>query len=128
MAIHKGHGGYVKAGANTLNIGKWTMKKMRDTTEITHSGSGGWRARKQTLSDSSGNFEMPWDSDDTPESGSFDIGAEVSLTMALGDSGKGYVVPIIVKDTNFAVDNQNGVVMLTVNWEGNGVVVGPSTI
>lgn len=128
MSIHQGHGGYCKVGSNTLNIQKWTLKKQRDTAEITHSGSGGWRQRKQTLRDSSGSFEMSWDSDDTPESAGFDIGAEITLTMALGDSGQGYVAPAMVKDTNFSVDNQNGVVMLTVNWEGNGAVSGPGTL
>lgn len=121
-----GHGGWVKAAATTLNIGKWAATKKRDLTEITHSGSGGVRQRKPTVKDSSGSFELPWDDTADPSDAGFAEGADIALEMKLGASPKKLTLTsALVETVAYAVDNQTGVVMLTVAWQGNSVIVGP---
>ncbi len=126
MSKHMGHGGYVQVGANRVDVFNWSFTKKRDKTDVTDSGSGGWRARVATVRDSSGQFELAWDDTVTPESKGFDIGNGATLKMFLGDSGLAYTVNVIFGECQFKNDNQNGVVMLVVPWEGNGAVTGPA--
>jgi hypothetical protein len=110
---------------HTMDTGSWTLTKTRDMAEVTHSGSQGWKQRKATVRDFSGTVELPWNSVNTPESKGFDIGAEVTLTLQLADSGKSYTAPSLINSLAFKVD-QTDAVRLTVNFMANGPLTGPA--
>ncbi len=125
--IHQGHGGSVTVGSTTLDIHNWKLKKSRALQEVTHSGSGGVRQRKATVKDSSGTFEMPWQDNVDPSSAGFAEGADIALQMKLGDSAlKFALTSALIESLDYAVDNQNGVVMLVVTWQGNSLCTGPA--
>jgi hypothetical protein len=120
-----GHGGYVTFGATRYDIGKWTLNKDPRLVEVTTSATTGTRYIP-VITDPSGTVELPWPSDNAPETQGFSEGAIVNMGLKLGNTTKTYALtataigPIEIED-----DNSKDAVRARFSFKG-GDITGPA--
>lgn len=122
-AFWSGNGGSIvctgEFGTITLNIGKWTLRKGTRNVDNTHSGTSSTNY-ENVVPDNSGTLEIPWDSENIPDS---DVGlingAKVTLVLNLGKSGLSHLLSNTLiefnEDTN---DNGQDIIRTQCSFKG----------
>jgi hypothetical protein len=106
----------------TVNNTEWSKDRSNRLAEVTNAQSGGNSKYIASVNDQDGTFTVVWDSDAEPESVGLIEGALGVLKEYLGASGSGKEQDVIIGKLSFKVNTQNGAIMYTVTYKGNGPI------
>ena len=119
MGKYAGQGGAVRVigspAATVIGVGKWKLGKKKALANTTNSTSGGIKQRTATVKDQTVTFEMPWESSQDPTDLGFDEGAEISVSLDLGSSGKKWSSSaVVIESVEYSTDFDEDVIRLTI--------------
>lgn len=100
----------------------WAKNKKNKLNDITNAGSGGNEQYISGVNAQDGSFEVFWDSTLPPETNGLKEGNTGVLVENFGNSGHSYSQSVIIESIAPKVDAQQGAIMYTVAYKGNGPV------
>jgi hypothetical protein len=118
--IWSGNGGSVSFGGVTLIVQKWSRKAAPRQTDITSSATAGWQNYQGTLKGWEGTVTVFWDSDNLPEANGIVQNTVATMVLNKGPSGHFASGLALIDGPGEEVDNQQGVIMYTLNWKSCG--------
>jgi hypothetical protein len=98
----------------------WAVDESNRLAEVSNSQTGNHAVRIACLDDTDGSFEVVWDSNLDPTPNGIYVGATGLLKVFKGTSGNGKEQDIIIEKVSSKASVQQGAVMLTISYKGNG--------
>lgn len=104
----------------TINNIGWAAKYENLLANVTNAQSNNHTRWVATCGDSTGSFEVVFNTAQTPESAGMVQGAFGFLTAYQGNSGRGKLQYVVIKSLEYKCECQGGkAVMYTITWQGN---------
>ena len=125
MAKINGMGGSITVGGTAYPVQRWSAACKSDNQDTTDTGSSGWRACIAGTKSCDLTFTAFWDGAGTLLSTTFNIGATVSASCALGDGGDTLSGSFVISDFTITNDAKSPITFECSAWS-NGAITMPS--
>lgn len=127
MGFHTGNGSKITVGATDLHCRVNRVRKNARLTENTHSGVSSSNYDK-VVPDHSWEADVPWDDTNLPDTDvGLTEGSKVTITFAMGDSGKTEVLTnTTVESLEDTLDNSGDIIRTRITGKG-GALTRPVT-
>jgi len=121
MAVHRGQGGLIKVGSNSIaEVKSYSLEESSDTIESTSMGDS-YRSFEPSLLSYSGSVECFWDESDAAQV-ALSVGSSVTLVWYPegADSGDTYMSGTVIVTGKTITGSFDGMVEASISVQGTG--------